>query len=75
MIAKIGEEAVRPMAPAKPDPDPKLPEPDPDPAEEEPKYPVSDPDELGPDVINPIGPDILPLPTEARGSRRPSFRR
>jgi hypothetical protein len=46
------------MSSAKPDPEPKLPDPDPDPAEEKPKYPPLDPDELGPDVINPRHPGI-----------------
>jgi hypothetical protein len=45
---------------ADPDPEPKLPEPDPDPAEEEPKYPLRDPEAPGPDVLNPIDPDIRP---------------
>lgn len=38
------------------DPDPKLPEPDPDPTEAEPRYPLLNPDEPGPDVINPADP-------------------
>jgi hypothetical protein len=42
------------------DAEPKLPEPDPDPTEPGPKYPPLEPDEPGPDVINPIDPDLRP---------------
>jgi hypothetical protein len=62
------------MSRAKPNPEPKLPEPDPDPdpGEEDPNYPSLDPDELGPDVINPIDPDNG-LPASAQ-TRVPRFR-
>jgi hypothetical protein len=59
------------MSRAKPNPEPKLPEPDPDPdpGEEDPNYPSLDPDELGPDVINPIDPDNgLPASAQSRTS-------
>jgi hypothetical protein len=48
------------MRATRPDPEPKLPEPDPDPPEPEPKYPLPNPEAPGPDVINPIGPDVRP---------------
>jgi hypothetical protein len=47
------------MGPLKPDPEPKLPEPDPDPAEPEPQYPLPG-RSPGPDVINPVDPDLRP---------------